>query len=110
VFVIPAEGVDKALFIKGLEEFNNTDTDAQLTISEAPVDEFRNAVIIGGLADRETAARYSRMVVQNRSLYEPLGNASYRNFLISTGNFDVFLKEKNITDYMDFYKQIYLNQ
>jgi len=110
VFVIPAEGVDKALFIKNLEEFNKTDTDAQLTISEAPVDEFRNAVIIGGLADRETAARYSRMVVQNRALYEPLGNASYRNFLISTGNFDVFLEEKNITDYMDFYKQIYLNQ
>ena len=110
VFVIPAEGVDKDAFIKGIEAFNSTDTDVRLTISESPVDEFRNAVIIGGLPDRETAARYSRMVVQNRSLFEPLGNANYRNFLITTGNFNVFLKEKNITDYMDFYKQIYLNQ
>ncbi len=110
VFVIPAEGVDKALFVKGLEEFNNAGSDDQLTLSEVPVDEFRNAVVIGGLPDRESATRYSRMVVQNRELFAPFGNASYRNFLITTGNFDTFLKEKNITDYMDFYKQIYLSQ
>jgi tetratricopeptide (TPR) repeat protein len=110
VFVIPAEGVDKALFIKGLEDFNASGSESSITVSEVPVDEFRNAVIIGGLSDRETALRYSQMLVQNRDLYAPLGNASYRNFLISTDNFDVFLKEKNITDYMDFYKQVYLNQ
>ncbi len=110
VFVIPAEGVDKALFIKGLGEFNMAGSGDQLTIAEEPVDEFRNAVIVGGLADRESATRYSRMVVQNRELFTPLGNASYRNFLISDSNLDTFLKEKNITDYMDFYKQIYLDQ
>ncbi|MFW6289596.1 MAG: hypothetical protein ACOC0R_01405, partial [Mariniphaga sp.] len=110
VFVIPAEGVDKASFVEGIEEFNEADAGAQLTIKEASVDEFRNAVVIGGLSDRESALRYSRMVVQNRELFAPLGNASYRNFLITPGNFNIFLEEKNITDYMDFYKQIYLNQ
>ncbi len=110
VFVIPAEGVDKAQFIKGLKEFSVADSDASLTITETSVDEFRNAVIVGGLPDREAATRFSRMVVQNRELYEPLGEVNYRNFLISTENFDVFLREKNITDYMEFYKQIYLTQ
>ncbi len=110
VFVIPVQGVDKATFIKGLEEFNKADSDAQLEITEAQVDEFRNAIIISGLSDKEAASRFSRMVVQNRDLYTPLGNANYRNFLISTDNFEVFLKEKNITDYMEFYKQIYLDQ
>ncbi len=108
VFVIPVQGLDKAQFIKGLEEFNKADSNMQLKITETQVDEFRNAVIVGGLPDKEAATRFSRMVVQNRELYAPLGSASYRNFLISTDNFNVFLKEKNITDYMDFYKQIYL--
>ena len=110
VFVIPAQGVDKNMFIKGLEEFNRAGSTDGLTITEASVDEFRIAVIVNGLSDKEAAIRYSRMVIQNRALYAPLENASYRNFLISTSNFDVFLTERNIADYMEFYKQIYLIQ
>jgi hypothetical protein len=68
------------------------------------------AIIISGLPDREAATRYSRTVVQNRELYAPLGEATYRNFLISTENFEIFLQEKNINEYTDFYKQIYLGE
>ena len=110
VFVVPAQGIDKAQFIKGLEDFNKVGSETRLTIKEVPVDEFRNAVVVEGLSDRESASRFSRLVVQNRELYEPLGNANYRNFLITTANFQIFLKERNIADYMDFYKQIYLEQ
>lgn len=110
VFVIPANGVDKTQFIKGLEDFNGEYSDQSLAIKEVLVDEFRNAIVIEGMSDREAAQKYSVEVVQNRVLYEPLGNATYRNFLITPHNFEVFLKEKNITEYMEFYKQIYLNQ
>jgi tetratricopeptide (TPR) repeat protein len=110
VFVIPAQGVDKPLFIKGIESFNNAGDGAGLSVREVPVDEFRYAVVVNGLIDKEAALRYSKMVVQNRDLYLPLGNANYRNFLISTENFEIFLLEKNINGYMDYYKQVYLGE
>ncbi len=110
VFVIPAQGVDKARFSEGIEQYNAANEDVQLKTEEVPVDEFRVAVVISGLKDKEAATRYSRAVVQNRDLYAPLGTASYRNFLISEENFEVFLKEKNINEYMDFYKLIYLGE
>src|SRR5690606_36895948 len=74
VFVIPAQGVDKPAFVKGLELFNEAGEGAGLSIREVPVDEVRNAVVVTGLPDKEAALRYSKMVLQNRDLYAPLGN------------------------------------
>ena len=110
VFVIPSQGVDKTQFISGIEQFNGEFEGENLQIEEAAIDEYRVAIIISGLPDREAATRYSRTVVQNRELYAPLGAATYRNFLISTENFEIFLQEKNINEYTDFYKQIYLGE
>jgi len=109
VFVIPNEGIDKAAFLNGISDFNTASNADDLTIEELSLDEFRDAIIIGELPDSESATRYFRTIVQDRDLFAPLGEAMYRNFLITTDNFDVFLQEKNITDYMNFYKQIYLD-
>jgi hypothetical protein len=111
VFVIPIEGVQKAEFISGIEQFNTLSDDSlNLTIEELPLDEFRESIVVSGFPDKETATRYFRTIVQNRDLYAPLGQGSYRNFLITEENFGIFMEEKNITDYMDFYKQIYLGE
>jgi len=111
VFVIPVEGVQKAEFISGIEQFNSLGNDSlNLVIEEQPLDEFRENIVVSGFPDKETATRYSRTIVQNRDLYAPLGQGSYRNFLITEENFGIFMEEKNITDYMDFYKQIYLGE
>ena len=108
IFVIPSQGVDKTQFINGLEQFNQAGENGSMNIKEVTIDEYRVAIVISGLSDKEAATRYSRTVVQNRDLYAPLGAANYRNFLISTENFEIFLQEKNINEYMDFYKLIYL--
>jgi hypothetical protein len=54
------------------------------------------------------ATGYFRQVVGNRDIFTPLGNASYRNFIITPANFEIFLQRKNITEYLDFYKKVYL--
>ncbi len=108
VFVIPSQGVDKARFVNGLEQYNRASDNSELKIEETAVDEFRIAIVVSGLRNSEAAIRYSRTIVQNRDIYTPLGSATYRNFLISNKNFEIFLQERNINDYMDFYKQIYL--
>ena len=110
VFVIPIEGIDKNAFISGLNQYNNSNyPNGGLKIEEKPLDDFRQVVAISGLSSREDAMKYFSNLVQDRDLYAPLGNAVYRNFLITTQNFNIFQKEKNIVDYMNFYKRIYLN-
>jgi len=111
VFVIPLEGIDTELFKSGISQFNESNyPDAGLILEEQPLDDFRNMIKVTGIADKESATLYLRQIVQDRDLFKPLGDASYRNFLITPENFEIFLEEKNITDYMDFYKMVYLGQ
>lgn len=111
VFVIPAEGINKKAFLSGIKKYNNDNfANASFVTEEQSLDAVRTLVIVNGMSDKETARQYFSNVVRTRSLFAPLGDAQYRNFLISNTNFDIFLKEKNITQYMDFYKQVYLGK
>ena len=111
VFVIPRLDIDQPAFVSGIEQFNLANyANLNLKVEVKPLDDIRQIVLISGLPNKETAMPYFKKVVQNRSLYTPLRKGNYRNFLISKGNFDIFLQEKNILDYMNFYKRIYLGQ
>ncbi len=111
VFVIPNEGVNKAAFVSGIKSYTSDNfASSNFTIEEQQLDDIRQLVIINGMPDKDTAQRYFDIVKQTRSLYAPLGNSQYRNFLISNTNFAIFLKEKNIIEYMDFYKKVYLGK
>ncbi len=111
VFVVPLEGIDKDAFINGIQQYNNSNYPGMaLKLEERPLDNFRQIVAVTGLPDKQTALQYSAALVQNRDLYKPLNNGNYRNFLISAGNMEIFYTEKNIVEYMDFYKKVYLNQ
>lgn len=110
-FVIPVIDIDQPAFIGGIEDFNQANyAYLQLKVEVKPLDEIRQIVVVKGLPDKETAMPYFSKVVNNRDLYVPLRQANYRNFLISELNFDVFLQEKNILDYMNFYKRVYLGE
>jgi hypothetical protein len=111
VFVIPATGVFKDAFINGIAAYNQSNfANSGFTIEEQQLDQARQLIIVRGMEDEATARQYFSVVVRNRDLFDPLGTAQYRNFLISEENFSIFLREKNITEYMDFYKQVYLNK
>jgi len=111
VFVIPTLGIDQPAFISGIEQFNTANfANLSLKLDVIPLDDIRQIVRISGLPDKETARPYFNKVVNNRALYEPLREGQYRNFLITNENFLIFQKEKNITQYMDFYKRFYLDK
>ncbi len=110
-FVIPLLDIDQPAFISGIEQFNLASyANLTLKVEVKPLDDIRQIVLISGLPDKETAMPYFTKVVNNRALYIPLRKANYRNFLISKDNFDVFVQEKNILDYTEFYKRVYLGQ
>ncbi len=109
VFVIPSEGINKDAFVSGIEKYNSDNfAGSSFTLEVLPLDDIRHLIIVKGMNDKETAQKYFSNVVRSRNLFTPLGNAQYRNFMISNANFEIFLKEKNITEYMNFYKKIYL--
>ena len=111
VFVLPKDGYFKADFLKGIEDFNRANYGGiQLNIEERPLDDIREIIAISGLTEKADAQLYFSKVVNTRDLYTPLGTAIYRNFLITEENFNTFLQEKNIVDYMNFYKRVYLGQ
>ena len=111
VFVIPVLDIDQPAFISGIEQFNLASyANLNLKVEVQKLDDIRQIVRITGLRDKETASLYSTKVVNNRDLFVPLRQGNYRNFLITQSNYEVFLKEKNILDYMNFYKRFYLGQ
>lgn len=111
VFVLPKMGYFKDDFIAGIKDFNLANYESLgLNVKVVDLDDVREMVVIDGLENIQKAREYFSKVVQNRSLYTPLGTAQYRNFLISELNYNVFVNEKNISDYMTFYKHVYLGQ
>jgi hypothetical protein len=109
VFVIPTLDIDQPAFVSGIEEFNTANfANLSLKLEVIPLDDIRQIVRISGLTNKETATPYFNKIKINRTLYEPLRDGQYRNFLITKENFEIFLREKNIIDYMDFYKRFYL--
>ena len=109
VFIVPKQGIVKQAFINGIKNFNGENfAGSNFTVTDQSLDDFRQLIIIDGIPDKETARQYFNNVVRKRDLFDPLGTAEYRNFLISNENFNVFLQKKNITEYMDFYKKVYL--
>ena len=109
MFVVPKQGIVKQAFISGLNDFNAENFPGSgFNVTEQSLDDFRQLIIIDGIPDKGTARQYFSAVVNKRDLFDPLGTAEYRNFLISNENYNTFLQEKNIIEYMDFYKKVYL--
>ncbi len=109
VFVVPKQGIVKQAFISGLNNFNAENFPGSgFNVTDQSLDDFRQLIIIDGIPDKGTAQQYFGAVKINRDLFDPLGTAEYRNFLISNENFNTFLQQKNIIEYMDFYKKVYL--
>lgn len=111
VLVVPAEGYNRNQLISNLNAFNASDFGSlNLAVRESALDDFRVMVQISGLGNSTGARSYMQQIVRNREIFEPLGNADYRNFIITPENLGIFSGRKNITEYMDFYRQFYLGQ
>jgi len=111
VFVIPIEGVNVEQFVNGIKQYNlrNYET-LNLEMEQRTLDNFRLVIAVKGIPDKQTGLQYSGNLVQDRQLFSPLGTTTYRNFIITPENLEIFMGEKNIVDYTNFYKRVYLNQ
>lgn len=111
LLVVPKEGFSKTELTGMIRRFNENEMKlTSLSIDETELDEFRSIIRIGRLNDKTIATDYLKKITADRNIFAPLENSDYRNFIISSGNYDLFLLRKNITEYMDFYKKLYLEK
>ncbi|PKQ62795.1 hypothetical protein BZG02_11385 [Labilibaculum filiforme] len=66
-------------------------------------------IMVKGLKDKGDALNYFNGVITNDNAFAGLENADYRNFVISTANFDVFKENQDVEGYLDFYTKSYFN-
>jgi len=103
--IVPLEGFRKENLLTAIREFNQSEFPALgLTLEEEPLDAFRSILRITGLPSDSIAMDYGRKITARRTLFASLGNLSYRHFVITPRNYEIFLRRKNITEYLDFIK------
>ncbi|MFV0506120.1 MAG: tetratricopeptide repeat protein [Bacteroidales bacterium] len=107
--VVPATGFDVDNLETVLKIFNiEKNADKSLSVSVDKLDDLRIVVKIGMLKTKDEALYYLRKMIREKSIRDILMSTTFRNFVISTENDTLFMKRKNITEYMDFYKEMYL--
>lgn len=105
--VIPTDGVDHTSLINAFSNYCKQNSLSQIKVSKEKLD-FRTVVKIDGFKSGSQAISFMRKVVTQRQLFSALSGKQYRNFVISDSNYQWFRTKRNISKYMEFYKQNYL--
>ena len=68
----------------------------------------RQVILIGSLSDAQVAKSYLIRMVKEKSLFEGLKGANYRNLLGSQKNLNVLIQKNALNQYFEFMQQYYL--
>jgi tetratricopeptide (TPR) repeat protein len=79
----------------------------RLTVSSMFLDDKRQIINVGRFDNRQKGNDYVMAISNSREIMDMAENASYTHFIISANNYATFFKQKNVEQYMLFYKQNY---
>ncbi len=65
-------------------------------------------VIIGQFNDVNLAKSYLLRIVRERSLFQNMGDASYRNLIGTQANLNIMVQENALRTYLEFMQEYYL--
>ncbi|MGQ8337238.1 type IX secretion system periplasmic lipoprotein PorW/SprE [Sunxiuqinia sp. A32] len=109
IMLLPQTGYDKENLKRLILAFNQQNFASQsLQLNELSFDSQTVLLSISGLTSVDAAMQYLRTIVRNEEIYSPLMELNYRNFVISEDNYAIFLENKDISNYIEFYKAYYL--
>jgi len=81
-----------------------------LSVNSIVLDKEYYIVTVGNFNNAEKAMKFLNAISDNEYVYSDLDPDIYKNFIISTENYPVFFKEKNVEDYSKFYTESYGNE
>ena len=67
-----------------------------------------HVIIIGSLTDANVAKSYLLRMIKEKSLFEGLKNANYRNVLGTQKNLNTLMEQNDLSVYFEFMKEYYL--
>ena len=75
-----------------------------------PFDKDHKLLLVKDFKTAKTAGDYSKQIQENEKIFGEYDPSEYRQFIISTPNFEVFLKDKDIQKYLGFFSTMYFKQ
>lgn len=107
--IVPTDGVNHKQLVKDFEQFSKSKGYSTIKFEVKKVD-FRTIIKVGRFKNSTDAKQYLLNIITKRTLFKQLSGKTYRNFIISEMNLEQFIKKRNITEYMNFYKANYLKK
>jgi len=78
-----------------------------LSVTNQTFNDFFDLIRVEKFTDSKQAMEYYTATSQKEGLFNPLKPDEYTMFVISVENFDLFMKDKSIADYLKFFKTNY---
>lgn len=111
ILILPNDaGIDTETVKSSIDNFNAQNyPDLGLQTDELEFDTGNIMMRVSGFDGKDTGMEYIRSIVQDNSVYGSLSEVNYRNFIISDTNYTIFLENKDVNSYLEFYRTFYLN-
>ena len=107
IFVADTRRVDPNLVIRALENLNQSQfRDRRLTVSNVFFQQDKHLITVTSFPDKQSALDFYKNASNLPQLKSLLTNLA-ESFIISIDNYPVFYQEKNLTDYLLFFRMKY---
>lgn len=81
--------------------------DIDLSVNNQPFNEFFELIKVEKFKDSKQAMEYFQAASRKEGLLNPLKKEEYTIFIISSENFALFLEDKSLADYLNFFQSNY---
>lgn len=109
VLLVPEGSVDAGKLADAIETHNDqADPAGRLQIESKAFTGGQLMFRVSAFDSSEAAMNYLRNLVRDAQVFGSLAEVEYRNFIISETNFGLLTANKQLADYLSFYKTVYL--
>jgi tetratricopeptide (TPR) repeat protein len=110
VFVVDSRRTEMTGVRQVISQYNSGEfPDKNLSISTIFLDERRQILTIATFPDKPLAMDYYKRFIDSEYM-QSISKQSVDMFVISVDNYPVFYQEKNLEEYLMFFRKLYLNQ
>jgi tetratricopeptide (TPR) repeat protein len=79
-------------------------------VSFIPLKESSELVIVKPFKNQRQSVNYMKLIHSNQNIFNTIKDIDYEQFVISSSNLKILKNEKDIEEYLEFYRANYLNQ
>ena len=92
-----------------ISDFNNENYRlSELSINSILLDDENQMITVGNFKNDQTALTYLNHISSSEYVYASMPPEAYSSFVISTSNYPIFYREKDVKTYLEFFKKDYL--